>query len=184
MFLQEADATVLVFDLRGFTPLAGRLGPVELGAALGRFYEFVEACVDRGGGRVLKLMGDVVMSAWIAGQHGADHGGHREGAVAAIRAARALRTAWLAENQRLGLPNLSFSMAGRVLAGQIGTDRLRQFDVLGAPANVALKLASVATMRDVDNLITADVLWPAASAAVEVEGIELGGHRYRLYRVD
>jgi len=76
MFLQEAEAAVLVFDLRGFTPLCARLGPIELGAALGRFYEHCEAAVDAGGGRVIKLVGDMVVSVWVAGQHGPPHGGH------------------------------------------------------------------------------------------------------------
>jgi class 3 adenylate cyclase len=84
------------------------------------------------------------------------------------------------------LPQMRFSIAaaaGRVLAGQIGTERLRGFDVLGAPANVAVKLTTAATLRDVDNLVTGDVIAPDTSRATEVEGIELGGKSYRLYRV-
>ena len=96
-------------------------------------------------------------------------------------------TAWAAENDKLGLPILAYSVAaaaGRVLVGQIGTPRQRSFDVLGAPANVAVKLTSVATMRDVDNLVTGETVAPGTAGVVEVEGIELGGHRYRLFRVE
>src|SRR5207244_3988123 len=41
MFLQVVDATVVLADLRDFSPLATQLGPVELGLALSRFYEHV-----------------------------------------------------------------------------------------------------------------------------------------------
>ena len=186
-FLQESEATVLNFDLRGFTMIAAHLGPVDLGALLSRFYEHAESAIDAGGGRLVKFMSDVVMSVFIAGQHGEAHGGHRKGAVAAIRHAQRARAAWLAQNQALQLPLLSYSMAaasGTVLVGQIGTAKQHAFDVLGAPANVAYKLTAVATMRDVDNLVTADVLAGGREGAIESESVALGGQRYRLYQVE
>ena len=187
MFLQETDATVLNFDLRGFTMIATHLGPVELGALLGRFYEHAEAAIDAGGGRLVKFMSDVVMSVFVDGQHGQAHGGHRKGALAAIRHAQKTRAAWLAENQQLKLPLLTYSMAaasGKVLVGQIGTAKQHAFDVLGKPANIAYKLTAIATMRDVDNLVTADVLAGDVSGAIESEAAALGGQRHRLYQVE
>jgi class 3 adenylate cyclase len=187
LFLQETDATVLNFDLRAFTMIASHLGPVELGALLGRFYEHAEAAIDAGGGRLVKFMSDVVMSVFIAGQHGEAHGGHRQGALAAIRHAQRVRATWLAENQALKLPLLSYSMAassGKVLVGQIGTSKHHAFDVLGGPANVAYKLTAIATMRDVDNLVTADVLAGNPEGAIEAEAAALGGARHRLYQVE
>jgi class 3 adenylate cyclase len=187
MFLQETDATVLNFDLRAFTMIATHLGPVELGGLLSRFYEHAEAAIDAGGGRLVKFMSDVVMSVFVDGQHGQAHGGHRKGALAAIRHARASRAAWLAENQKLKLPLLSYSMAassGKVLIGQIGTARQHAFDVLGKPANVAYKLTAIATVRDVDNLVTADVLAGDTKGAIEAEVANIGGARHRLYQVE
>ena len=187
MFLQETEATVLNFDLRGFTMIAAHLGPVDLGALLGRFYTHAESAVEAGGGRLVKFMSDVVMSVFIDGQHGSDHGGHRRGALRAIRHAQSSRAAWLAENKALQLPLLTYSMAassGKVLVGQIGTERLQAFDVLGAPASVAFKLTQIATMRDVDNLVTLDVLGGKPEGAIESEAVALGGQRYRTFQVE
>jgi class 3 adenylate cyclase len=187
MFLQETEATVLNFDLRAFSMIAAHLGPVELGALLGRFYEHAESAIEAGGGRLVKFMSDVVMSVFIAGQHGEAHGGHRRGAIAAIRQAQKSRADWLAENQKFKLPLLAYSMAassGTVLVGQIGTAKQHAFDVLGQPANIAYKLTAIATVRDVDNLVTADVLAGDTSGAIESEAVALGGQRHRLYQVE
>ena len=187
MFLQETEATVLNFDLRAFTMIAAHLGPVDLGVLLGRFYEHVEDAVEAGGGRLVKFMSDVVMSVFVDGQHGATHGGHRKGALVAIRHAQNSRASWLAENQALKLPLLSYSMAassGTVLVGQIGTRKQHAFDVLGKPANIAYKLTAIATVRDVDNLVTADVLAGDTRGAIESEAASLGGSRHRLYQVE
>lgn len=185
VFLQELEGTVVMFDLRGFTALAAKLTPFDLGVLLGRFYEHAEECVLEQGGRVVKFMGDAVMAVWLVG----DGEDHHAGAVGAIRAARAAAPAFHAKNRELGLPRLDYSVAaatGTVLAGQIGTERHRGFDVLGAPVNVAAKLTTVATLRGVDNLVTAETLDAAGGRlpGVEVEGIELGGRAIRLYRVE
>jgi class 3 adenylate cyclase len=187
LFLQESEATVLNFDLRAFTMIATHLGPVDLGALLSRFYEHAESAIDAGGGRLVKFMADVVMSVWIAGQHGEAHGGHQRGALAAIRHAQKSRAAWLAENVKFKLPLLSYSMAaasGKVLVGQIGTVKQHAFDVLGAPANIAYKLTAIATMRDVDNLVTQEVVAGDRTGVVESEAVALGGQRHRLYQVE
>ena len=85
-----------------------------------------------------------------------------------------------------GMPALIYSVAaaaGTVLAGQLGTAKRRQFDVLGEPASVAARLAVVATQREVSHLVTADCCAGLPGPAVEAEPIELGGKGYRLYRV-
>jgi class 3 adenylate cyclase len=193
MFLQEAEATLVNFDLRAFTMIAAHLGPVELGGLLSRFYTHAEEAIEAGGGRLVKFMSDEVMSVFVEGQHGGAHGGHRQGALAAIRHAQKTRAAWLDENQKVGLPLLGYSMAaasGKVLVGSIGTAKQHAFDVLGVPANVVFKLTEIATTRDLDNLVTGDVVVGAAGGtggvpadAVEVEPFALGGKRYRLYHV-
>lgn len=184
LFLQETEATVVIFDLRGFADLAGRLSPVELGAALGRFYEHTESIVLGSGGRVIKFMGDIVMAAWLA--TGAED--HRREALDALRAAHAERPRWIQEGLDQGQPLLDYSVAaasGPVLVGHIGTERMRTFDVLGEPVSVARKLTLVATTRGLDHLVTAEALASKAGRipAVEVEGIELGGKLIRLFRL-
>ena len=184
VFLQVTEGTVVLFDLRGFQTLAGRLGPIDLGAALSRFYDHAEACTLAAHGRVVKFMGDLVLCAWLS----SEVEDHRRQAVAAVREASERRSRWIQEGIDAGLPLLDYSVAaasGPLLVGHIGTDRMRSFDVLGEPESTAHKLTLVATSRSLGHLLTADVLASPSGRipAVEVEGIELGDRHVRLFRL-
>jgi adenylate cyclase len=177
VFLQETEATVCVFDLRGFSRLTVSLAPLDLGLALRHFYTHAEDCVMRNHGRIVKFAGDMVLAAWLDNEVG----DHRGKALAAMRDALAHKGEWLAHNQSQGLPVLDYSLAaadGPVLAGHIGTDRFKSFDVLGEPVNVAAKLTTVATVRQIDHLIAFQ-----AADSVEVEALEIGGKLIRLFRL-
>lgn len=183
VFLQEVEATVAMFDLRGFSRLAAKNLPVELGGVLGAFYEQVESSVLALEGRVVKFMADRVLAAWTA----TEAPDHRHRALRCALASRASRPAWLENNAKIGLPTLDYSLAiasGSVLVGQIGTERLRCFDVLGEPVNVADKLTPVATTRGLEHIIAKSALENLSGpAAVELEGIEIGGKTLRLFRL-
>jgi class 3 adenylate cyclase len=179
VFLHETEATIVLFDLQNFSKLAATLAPLELGLALGRYYAHAEACIEGAGGRLVKFAGDSVVGAWLANEVPMP----RVQAINAVVAAKRERPAFLARCRAEGMPELEHSVAaaaGPVLAGQIGTDRHKSFDVLGEPVNVAFKLAATAQARGVDHLLAVAV---ADHDAVEVEGIELGGKLLRLYRL-
>ncbi|MBI4512379.1 MAG: adenylate/guanylate cyclase domain-containing protein [Deltaproteobacteria bacterium] len=184
MFLQEAEATVVMFDLRGFATLAARLGPVDLGASLSRFYEHAEACIVANEGRIIRFMGDWVLAAWLA----SEVGDHRKKSLAAVAESRRRRAPWVQKGVDGGHPLLDYSVAaatGPVLVGQIGTERLKFFDVLGEPASIVRKLTVVCTLRNVEHLVTSETLdFADKPAAVEVEGVELGGKMLRLFRLE
>jgi adenylate cyclase len=185
LFLQEVNATILVHDLRGFSSLVLQLGPVELSLALSRFYEHAAAAVEAHGGRVVKFMGDSVLSAFV-GAGDFDHCGK---AVQAIKTTLERQPTWLEENAAGNMPILNYSIAaaaGHILAGDLGTTKLRRFDVVGEPVNSALRLVGVATDRDASHLVTHDVIEGAKAkpTSIEVESVELGGKRVRLYRLE
>ncbi|MFH0902435.1 MAG: adenylate/guanylate cyclase domain-containing protein [Pseudomonadota bacterium] len=164
VFLQETEATVVVFDLKGFVGMAHRLRPVDLGAALSRFYEHAEQCVLQHRGRIIKFVGDLTLAAWLA----LEVEDHRLQGLLALREAHHQRCSWVQQGIDRGLPPLDYSLAiasGPVLAGQIGTDRLRSFDILGQATVTALKLATVATARSCGHLIAGDTVSGAIAAA-------------------
>jgi adenylate cyclase len=180
LFLQETEATVVVFDLRGYSRLAVSLPPLDLGLALGHYYSHAEACVLPHHGRLVKLAGDAVLVAWLANEEPK----HKQRALAAIDGALAQKQDWLAQNESQGLPHLDYSIAaatGPVLAGHIGTDRFRSFDVLGDPVNVAVKLTTVATARTADHVLA---FQEPSRPTVELESIDIGGKLVRLFRLE
>jgi len=185
MFLQVVEATVLVSDVRDFSPLAAQLGPVDLGLALGRFYEHVGGVIERNRGRIVKFVGDGVLGMF----HGSEH---RLRALEAIAELLRLRQPFLDENQTLKLPLLDYHVgvaSGTILAGELGTDKLRFYDVLGEPVNRAFSLTSLATRRGVSNLIDAGTYEGVVDktrrpAAVETDIVELGAAKVRLFKLE
>jgi len=185
LFLQEVEATVVVHDLKAFSALTVQLGPVELGLALSRYYEHVAQSVEPHGGRLVKFVGDAVMSVFL----GPTEVDHRGNALAAIKTTLDAREAWLAENAKREMPVLDYAIgiaSGHVLAGDVGTSKLRNYDVLGEPVNIAFRLVGVATDRHLSHVVTADAYEHARTRppGIEIEAIELGGKRVRLFRLE
>lgn len=188
MFLQEVEATVLLADVRDFSPLAAQLGPVDLGLALSRFYEHVGAIIESSHGRIVKFIGDGVLGVFIGGG-GADHRGRALNAVAKLVRGR---EQFLDDNVKHKLPVLDYAIgvaSGSVLAGELGTDKLRFYDVLGQPVNQAFRLTGLATRRQVSNLIAADTYENAVDksarpVAVETDMVEIGADKLRLFKIE
>jgi adenylate cyclase len=186
--LEEVDASILVTDVHEFQPLAERVGPVELGLALTGYYGHVGGILERHGGRIVKFIGDGVLAAFVDDRH-------RGRVLAALAEMERTRPGWMADNVKVGLPKMDYSTgvaSGQLLAGVIGTDRIRFWDVIGAPVNLAFKLAALAVSRRVPHLVDADTIEKASTeksevpppASVEVDNAELGGRRHRLFKLD
>jgi adenylate cyclase len=181
MFLQVVDATVVLADLRDFTPLAAQLGPIELGLALSRFYEHVGAIIERHRGRIVKFIGDGVLTVFVGT-------GNRKNALDAMAELLSAREPFLDENVNLHLPVLDYSLgaaSGQVLAGELGTEKLRFYDVLGLPVSHAFRLTALAARRGVTNLVDAATLEGVKDAppAIETDAVELGNEKLRLFRL-
>jgi class 3 adenylate cyclase len=78
--------------------------------------------------------------------------------------------------------------SGSILAGELGTEKLRFYDVLGAPVNHAFRLTALATRRGVTNLVAAETYEGADKAkrpaAVEQDMVELGADKLRLFKIE
>ena len=185
LFLQEVDATIVLADVRDFSPLAVQLGPVELGLALGRFYEHIGGIIEGHHGRIVKFIGDGVLGAFIGGDH-------RLNALEAIAEMVKSRQQFLDENVTRKLPVLDYAVgagSGAVLAGELGTDKLRFYDVLGQAVNHAFRVCALATRRGVSNLVDA-ATWEGVKTpgrrpeAIETDAVELGADKMRLFKLE
>ena len=165
LILSEIDGTVFVTDMRDFHALSEQLGPIELGVVLGSYYEHIAGAVERHGGRVVKFVGDGVL-AMYAGP------GHRDKGLATLRDLAAAKDGWLADNAKVQLPVMDYAAGvatGPILCGELGTDRVRFYDVIGAPVNRAFSLCALALRRGLPNLLDEETVSGAASAAACVE---------------
>lgn len=185
LLLQEVDATVFVADVRDFASLTERLEPVELSLALGRFYEHVGEILTAHRGRIVKFVGDAVLGLFIGGDH-------RLQALEAVAAALGQRQSFMDESAPRKLPVIDYCIgvaSGTVLAGELGTDKLRFFDVLGQPVSRAFRIVALAARRNVSNLVDS-ATWEGVKAAdrrpaaIETDAVELAAEKLRLFKLE
>ncbi len=185
LLLQEVDATVLVADVRDFAPIVEELGPVELSLALGRFYEHVGEIIESHRGRIVKFVGDAVLGVFIGGDH-------RLHALEAVAEAVAQRQAFVDQSGARKMPVLDYCIgvaSGTLLAGELGTDKLRFYDVLGQPVNQAFRVTALATRRGVSNPVDARTYEGVKSPdkrppAIETDAAELAAEKTRLFKLE
>jgi adenylate cyclase len=185
MFLQEVDATIVLADVRDFSPLTQQLNPIDLNLTLSRFYEHIGGIIEGHRGRIVKFIGDGVLGVFIGGDH-------RLSALEAVAEAMRGKQQFLDENAQRRLPVLDYAMgvaSGLVLAGELGTEKLRFYDVLGQPVNQAFRITALATRRAVGNLVAAET-WEGVKTpgrrpnAIETDAVELGAEKIRLFKIE
>lgn len=138
--------TVMFSDIRGFTPMAERLGPQEIFEVLNEYFDVVIGIVFRYDGILDKYIGDCIMAVWGA------FGEEKDDALRAIMAAVEMkqtlnglnrsRTAGGKEPIRTGFGiNTGEVTAGSL--GALGGDVKRmEYAVVGDPVNLAQRIES------------------------------------------
>ncbi|MEK6191611.1 MAG: adenylate/guanylate cyclase domain-containing protein [Chloroflexota bacterium] len=169
---QRKTVTVLFCDLTGSTALGETLDPERLRVLLARYFERMQAIVERHGGSVEKFIGDAVMAVFGVPVV------HEDDALRAVRAALEMRDA---------LPDLGLQGRIGVMTGEVVTGTEERL-ATGDAVNVAARLEQAAQPGEV--LIGQPTLALVRDAAeVElVEPLELKGKAepvsaYRLLRV-
>jgi class 3 adenylate cyclase/tetratricopeptide (TPR) repeat protein len=130
---QRKTVTVLFCDLTGSTALGETLDPERLRTLLARYFERMQAIVERHGGSVEKFIGDAVMAVFGVPLL------HEDDALRAARAAIEMRDAI----PELGLQGRIGVMTGEVVTGT--AERLATGDAV----NVAARLEAAAEPGEV-----------------------------------
>ncbi|MEW6752452.1 MAG: adenylate/guanylate cyclase domain-containing protein [Candidatus Latescibacterota bacterium] len=147
--LAPADAerrrvTVLFADVSGFTAMSEKLDPEAVFHVMNRCFERLGEPIARHEGTVDKYIGDCVMALFGAP---VAHENDPERAVrAGLEMQQALR-AFQAEAQEQTGATLRMRIgvnAGRVIAGEVGSEHKRQYTVMGDAVNLANRLESAA----------------------------------------
>jgi adenylate cyclase len=133
----EIDVGVLFADIRNSTALGETSTASDFARQLNRFYAVATAVLIRHDGLIDKLIGDEVMGLFLAGLAGPDY--RQKTARAAIDLAAATSE----------LPVGVAANAGVAFVGNVGSGTVLDFTALGDAVNVASRLQSYASPRQV-----------------------------------
>jgi adenylate cyclase len=137
---EERIVAVVFVDLVGSTSLAEERDPKDVVALLNELFAVVVEVVERHGGWINKFMGDAALAVFGAPIP------REDAADSALAAAREL-----AERLPREVPDLEAGIgvsAGRVVAGNIGTESRFEYTVIGDPVNEAARLCELAKRED------------------------------------
>lgn len=138
--------TVMFSDIRGFTPMAERLGPEEVFDVLNEYFDLMIEIVFRHEGMLDKYMGDCIMAVW--GAFGEEQDDALRAVLAAVEmkaAVRRLSARREAEGKEAIESGIGIN-TGEVTAGSLGAlggDLQRmEYAVVGDPVNLAQRIES------------------------------------------
>jgi class 3 adenylate cyclase len=138
-----AEVTVLMADLRGFTPFSERSSPDQVVEMLNTYFGIVVPIVLDEGGTVIQFVGDALMAIFNAPVRQPDH------AARACRAALRAQEATAAIAQE-GWPRFRMGInTGPALVGNIGAEQMRNFTAIGDTTNLAARLEASAEVGSV-----------------------------------
>lgn len=139
---KDLFATILFADINGFTRLAEKFPPREVTTLLNAFLSQITDIVFQHDGTLDKYIGDAVMAVFGAPMEKPDD------AERAVHAARAIMKTLQRSMKRVDADR-RFTIriginTGRVVAGNIGSQRRMDYTIIGDAVNVASRLESLA----------------------------------------
>ena len=156
------EVTVLMADLKGFTPFSEAHRPAEVVSMLNTYYGAVVPVVIEEGGTLVQFVGDALMALFNAPVRQEDH------ALRAARAAlRAQQIAAAINAEHDDWPCFRMGInTGPALIGNIGAPQMRNFTAIGDTTNLAARLESAA---DVGQVVISATTRAHLGAAASVE---------------
>lgn len=140
---RKAKVTVYFSDLRDFTTISEKLDPAELSQFLNRYLTPMTELVFKNRGTLDKYMGDAIMAFFGAPLTFPDHA--KWGARCALQSLECLKSLQT-EFAKKGLPKLDIGIGlntGEVSVGNMGSETVRSYTVMGDAVNLASRLEGV-----------------------------------------
>jgi len=140
---QRRQMTVLFSDIRGFTTVSEKGQPEEIVAILNEYFTRMVEIVFAHKGTLDKFVGDMVMALFGAPLDDPNHAEHAvDAALEMIRELNRLNQKWTAE----GRPALDIGIGistGPMIAGNIGSEAIMSYTVIGDSVNLGARLESL-----------------------------------------
>jgi adenylate cyclase len=135
--------TVLFSDVRGFTAMSEKATPEDVVRQLNEYFSRMVQVLFDHRGTLDKFVGDMVMGLFGAPLDDEDHAEHAvQAALAMTRALDDLNAGWAAA----GRPVLDIGIGistGDMVAGNIGSDTIMSYTVIGDTVNLGARLESL-----------------------------------------
>lgn len=149
----RVEATILFSDIADFTTICEQHTPETISKMLNRYMTVMSKAIMLHSGTIDKFIGDAIMAFWGAPLPDPEH------SLNACRAALSMRDRLAPLNRELneeGLPELSFRIGistGSVIAGNMGSEELFDYTVIGDAVNIASRLEGANKLFNTDILI-------------------------------
>ncbi len=143
------EVTIFFSDLRGFTPMTERLGAEQIVHILNRYFTAMTELAIQFDGMIDKFSGDEIMILFGAPL------GSDDDPLRAIRMGLAMQERLEALNEEFrteGIEKLAIGIGiatGKVIAGNIGSERRLNYSVIGDTVNLAARLVSQAKAGEI-----------------------------------
>jgi adenylate cyclase len=135
---------VLFSDIRGFTTLTEKGQPEDIVHMLNEYFTRMVDIVFRNKGTVDKFVGDMVMALFGAPLDDPQHADHAvEAALEMIDELRKLNAKWEAEGRTANVDIGIGINTGPMIAGNIGSDQIMSYTVIGDAVNLGSRLESL-----------------------------------------
>lgn len=134
------EASIMFFDIRGSTTMAERIGPQAYAERISRLFADLMDIIFDNGGSINELLGDGILATFGCPFPKADD------AANSVKAALAIEAHMLALNQKreaAGKVPYGFGIGistGKIFAGNIGSERMIKFAVMGDSVNTAARI--------------------------------------------
>ena len=141
---QRREMTVLFSDIRGFTTVTERGQPEEIVGMLNEYFTAMVAVVFKHKGTLDKFVGDMVMALFNAPLDDPEHADHAvQAALDMIEELQRLNARWKLEGRFAELDIGVGVNTGPMIAGNIGSEAIMSYTVIGDAVNLGSRLESL-----------------------------------------
>lgn len=171
------QVSILMSDLRGFTPMSERSTPAQVVDLLNRYLARMTPVIEKHHGTIDEFIGDAILVIFNAPLVCEDHA---KQAVACALDMQLAMEEFNAESLALGVPPMEMGIAvntGEVVVGNIGSATRMKYGVVGSAVNMTARiqsftlgrqvLISESTLKEVDGLVRVD-----GHLRVKVKGVD------------